>query len=443
MTGLQNGMVMQRNAQGECAMILAGGDLPQAVFYAGAATGSARLEPLADGTVQLTGIPVGGPYAVMADDRVFTDIYVGDVWLLAGQSNMEGVGWLTEKDRAFPGRESVRAFCMDDVWRPARHPMHKPWTALDKVHTAVLGFTQPNPPYRGVGPGLAFGQRMEAITGVPQGLICCAHGGTSMKQWDPALKEQGGDKSLYGAMLRRFRATGCHVRGLFWYQGCSDAMQRAGDMFTARTAAFIRECRKDFGEELPVVQVQLARVVNVSKAVQDPLWSDIREQQRRLSESIPHLHTVSTIGKTLDEAIHISAAAQQELGDEAAEAMANLLYGDESGFLPPPTFTGWKLHDDGISGAAVVEALYTNLHGGLAAPGRAAGFALSCSDAAPYDTPIVRVDLNGGRALIHCARRPEELRGWKLWYGYGTDPFCNITDEAGRDLPAMGPVPLE
>ena len=192
-----------------------------------------------------------------------------------------------------------------------------------------------------------------------------------------------------------------------------------------------------------MVQVQLARVVNVSKAVQDPLWSDIREQQRRLSESIPHLHTVSTIGKTLDEAIHISAAAQQELGDEAAEAMANLLYGDESGFLPPPTFTGWKLHDDGISGAAVVEALYTNLHGGLAAPGRAAGFALSCSDAAPYDTPIVRVDLNGGRALIHCARRPEELRGWKLWYGYGTDPFCNITDEAGRDLPAMGPVPLE
>ena len=443
MTGLKNGMVMQRNAQNVCEVLLRGDALPRSVSYTGAAAGEAQLKPLADGAMRLTGIPVGGPYTVTADGELFHDVYVGDVWLLAGQSNMEGVGWLTEQDRAFTGRDSVRAFCMDDEWRVARHPMHRPWLAVVKVHTEVLGFKQPNPPYRGVGPGLSFALRMEAYTGVPQGLICCAHGGTAMRQWDPALKGQGGDKSLYGAMLRRFQVCGSHVRGLFWYQGCSDAMQRAGDVFTERTAAFFAECRQDFGAELPIVQVQLARVVNVNRAVQDPLWSDIREQQRRLGERVERLHTVAAVDKPLDEAIHISSAAQQKLGEEAAEAMMNLLNGGTDGCLPPPAFSGVRIREDGISGAAVIEVHYTNLHGGLTAPGRAAGFALSQGDAPPCDTPIVEIVPAGDTACIRCARRPEELRGWKLWYGYGTDTYGNLTDEAGRGVPAMGPIVLE
>lgn len=102
-----------------------------------------------------------------------------------------------------------------------------------------------------------------------------------------------------------------------------------------------------------------------------------------------------------------------------------------------------RIREDGISGAAVIEVRYTNLHGGLTAPGRAAGFALSQGDAPPCDTPIVEIVPAGDTACIRCARRPEELRGWRLWYGYGTDTYGNLTDEAGRGVPAMGPIVLE
>ena len=49
---------------------------------------------------RLTGIPVGGPYTLTISDKNgevdFDNIYVGDVWILAGQSNMEGAGLMTD-----------------------------------------------------------------------------------------------------------------------------------------------------------------------------------------------------------------------------------------------------------------------------------------------------------------------------------------------------------
>ncbi len=47
----------------------------------------------------LTGICTGGPYTltltVGEQTFVFTEIYVGDVWILGGQSNMDGCGFYT------------------------------------------------------------------------------------------------------------------------------------------------------------------------------------------------------------------------------------------------------------------------------------------------------------------------------------------------------------
>ena len=42
MTGLKNGMVMQRNAQNVCEVLLRGDALPRSVSYTGAAAGEAQ-----------------------------------------------------------------------------------------------------------------------------------------------------------------------------------------------------------------------------------------------------------------------------------------------------------------------------------------------------------------------------------------------------------------
>src|SRR6185369_15380200 len=69
------------------------------------------------GTVE--GVPAVGPYRVdarlagaAASDRV-TGVLVGDVWLLAGQSNMEGRGYLVE---ALPPDPRIHSFDMRDHW---------------------------------------------------------------------------------------------------------------------------------------------------------------------------------------------------------------------------------------------------------------------------------------------------------------------------------------
>ena len=53
------------------------------------------------------------------------------------------------------------------------------------------------------------------------------------------------------------------------------------------------------------------------------------------------------------------------------------------------------------------------------------------------------MEVAGNEVLLYCDRLPEEVRGGRLYYGKGANPYCNITDERGRDLPAMGPIVLD
>src|SRR6202023_1447306 len=111
-------------------------------------------------------------------------------------------------------------------------PVHWPLNA-ERVPERLTG--QPLENYvinrkKGSGLGLPFAVEMVARTGIPVGLVPCAHGGTSMDQWSPALKDREGD-SLYGSMYRRFVAVGGRVRGVLWYQGESDASAKAAPEF--------------------------------------------------------------------------------------------------------------------------------------------------------------------------------------------------------------------
>ena len=83
----------------------------------------------------LKGIPVGGPYEVClaagSENLRLKAVYVGDVWLLGGQSNMEGCGRMDVPD---PADLRVRAFSMDREWRVAQEPLHVLASSPDPVH---------------------------------------------------------------------------------------------------------------------------------------------------------------------------------------------------------------------------------------------------------------------------------------------------------------------
>ncbi len=86
----------------------------------GATFASAHVSPqprFEDG--KLVGVPTGGPYSILTQGASFPfasqteNLFVGDLWILAGQSNMEGYGDLI--DVAEPN-DQVRLLGMDGKW---------------------------------------------------------------------------------------------------------------------------------------------------------------------------------------------------------------------------------------------------------------------------------------------------------------------------------------
>ncbi len=439
MIGIKSGMVMQRNANDVCEIHVSGVQEITSATYAGQENGNITVTREQDGFL-LTDIPVGGPYTVTVNNELFSDIYVGDCWVLAGQSNMEGVGWLTAEDRQFPGDPEIRAFGMDDIWVVARHRLHRAWLAVDRVHTEVLKAEPgPQPERRGVGPGLAFAQEMKRVTGVPQGLLCCAHGGTTLEQWNPKLLNEGTSKSIFAAALRRFRANGSHIKGIFWYQGCSEAMARQSAVFFERTIELFEAFRSFMGF-VPIVQVQIGNTALPNYAVFEEDWMKIRAAQLAMTDTVELLDTVSAVGSDNDDLIHLTSQAQAQLGRTAAESMCALLF--ENGFLKTPTIKKIHFYPEWLDQFYTIEAEYENIYGDLRSSGSPIGF--SCSMAPDHIThaAICHVELQGNQVLLRTYA-PHSPKGWFVFYGFGCNPYCNITDGHFRRLPAIGPIKIE
>jgi len=315
--------------------------------------------------------------------------------------------------------------------------VHNMWECVDQVHCDLNGGGRPGKPDDGWGvcPGPAFGNEMRRLTGIPQGMIACGHGGTSMTQWDPKRKNEGG-KSLYGAMVRRLVKNGGRVAGLVWYQGCSDANADAAPLYTARMKEFVTALRRDCGDKtLPVAIVQIARVIGwgMENAAH---WNSIQDQERLLPGVIKNLTTVPAIDLSLDDSIHISGSGQYILGARLAQAMEVVRTGRKAG-LPPIALKKVTIETVRGLGVAVVE--FENVVGKLRSGDQPSGFSIVNSNGSANHFDI---QLDGACARVRSGLAPEALGEAALHYGYSTNPYCNITDEAGRSVPVFGPVQM-
>ncbi|MDT8390269.1 MAG: sialate O-acetylesterase [Lentisphaeria bacterium] len=405
----------------------------------------------------LSAIPTGGPYRVewrlghstdTAEGVSVADIFVGDVWILAGQSNMEGVGNLKDAPEPHP---LVRAFYMRDEWGLAQEKLHFLAEAVDVIHNGYgNGSARPSDEsidgirknqVKGCGPGLPFALAMQCRTGIPQGLIACAHGGTSMAQWSPTLRDRGG-ASLYGAMMRRYEKLGQPVAGVLWYQGESDANAECAAVYTEKMVELIEATRNDMNlPGLPWLIVQLGCHI----ASGGTYWNSVQDQQRRLPESIERLDAVPAIDLSLDDGIHISGRDQQALGRRLARAADRLVHGNQAA-LPAIALEKVDIihmpdtRADNPSKAVTIT--YKNVAGALVSQGRPSGFALVNADG--EEVPgIFKTVLAGDRVTLHTDFSGFQLSRLGVSYGYGRYPYCNITDSEGMSLPVMRAVMID
>ncbi len=395
------------------------------------------------------GVPLGGPYefrlslvrageAVLEKTKV-TNVLVGDVWMLAGQSNMEGIGDLRH---ALPPNDMVRVFRMDGRWDVAKDPLHELHKAKAEVHH-IIGAVWSTNPLKGAGLGVSFGQEMLRLTGVPQGLIASAHGATSMTQWDPKDKKEG-SRSLYGAMLERLRENGGRVAGLVWHQGCSDAFEHdAVPLYTLRMVEFGKAVRRDFHDaRLPVVIGQIGRFTIALSDQESADWNSIQEQQRLLPSRIRRLLVVPAIDLELDDQIHLGGRDHVRLGKRFAGAMARLVMG-RSRPRPPIELASLEvMPSDGKSSETIdLVVKFSNVVGSLRSEGRPNGFTLV--ENGRDILSIYRVELTRSKVVLRTTLPDYQVQRDKmLCYGFGVNPYCNIVDEADRALPAFGPIPI-
>jgi len=389
----------------------------------------------------LSGVPTGGPYTVRialqnpAGEKVselaFSNVLVGDLWLLAGQSNMQGVGDMVDVEAP---SDRVNVFRMRREWDNAKEPIHRLYESPDSVH--LMGQPQLSKEeadvraakeVKGAGLGLPFAKQMVARTGVPLGLVAVAHGGTSMSQWDPNLRDKG-EASLYGSLLLSLKAVGGKVAGVLWYQGESDA----GDMetanaFPAKFTALIQAIRQDVGNpNLPFYYVQISRFVVDHPAPQ--AWNAVQEHQRLAEKTIPNTGVVSAIDLALDDLIHIGTPGLKTLGIR----LANLAVGQVK---RGPRLSRVEKQPAGL------RVVYEEVNDRLLPEKRLSGF--SIRDASDVNLPLIyKQEVDPARpntVLLHLSK--EAPKGSQLYYGYGTDPFCNLRDSENMAALAFGPAP--
>lgn len=225
------------------------------------------------------------PYSLQVryDSKIVTElakVYVGDVFVAAGQSNMElnyaqyyegnnnaynfGKGLVKKTDLPKPlVDKNVKFVIADHDVKNTDFPLANvnlnagAWLNADSTNSLHLSYLTQQ-----------FALQLRAKhPNVPVGIIQTAWGGTPIRR-----HVRGGDiYTNHIAPLKDF-----HVAGVLWYQGCDDAMNFAtATEYESQMTALINQYRSVFGrKDLPFLYVQLARWPNYQYT------QNVREAQR-------------------------------------------------------------------------------------------------------------------------------------------------------------------
>lgn len=235
-------------------------------------------------------------------DRTLTTlnkVYVGDVFVAAGQSNMElnckqyYEPFSADKDLAgslhgtFTHKDlpetiddaNVHFIVARNESKTSQFPVvqenQTSWTDATKTNSQRLSYL-----------AQFFARELrESSPNVPIGIIQTAWGGTLINR-----HIKGGD--IYASHIATLQ--GYHVAGVLWYQGCNDAITNADALaYESQLTALINQYRKVFDDkELPFLYVQLARWPGHQ-------YTQIVRQAQLSALDNPNLNNTDNVGMTV------------------------------------------------------------------------------------------------------------------------------------------------
>lgn len=329
--------------------------------------------------LSLSNLKEGGPYILKVnttkESLQLQQIYVGEVWIAGGQSNM---GWTLEKSEngkehiAKADNPNIRFLLVPNK----NYEEHRPSGDMN-WRTATSEYVAPMS-----GVAYFFAKELQEKLGVPIGIICCYKGGTAAEVWmsrDSLLSQpthapivenyetynsqrgqekynelykdyesklrqykdsvkQGHKKAtrpqepmgerhykrpygLYNTMLKRIMPY--TAKGVIWYQGEANAPR--AEQYQTLFPTLIQEWRSDFlNPQLPFLFVQLANYAHPAYG-ERPMWAELREAQLKTWQTVDN--TAMVVSMDVGEKYDIHPIYKEPVGKRLSLAALNRVYG--------------------------------------------------------------------------------------------------------------------
>ncbi len=290
-----------------------------------------------DWFVELDPMSYGGPYtltvAFEAETVVLEDIYVGEVYLFAGQSNMEWKlkGTVTPEEM-LQSNDKLRLFCAPRMGTEAEKERFDPasgWVIAEKENIGDWSAI-----------GYLTGNEISKAKDIAVGVVCAYQGASVIESWVPAGTfqkygidipiEQKSDTHRYSDESFWWNKDGAlydfalkwvipfSLTGVVWYQGESDAIEAESKVYSQELAIMIDLWRKDFRrEDLPFCIVQIADFDGRN----DEHWRRLQQEQWDIQNMRPFVKTV--ISKDVCETTMIHPVTKHLLTHRIAQVLLN------------------------------------------------------------------------------------------------------------------------
>jgi sialate O-acetylesterase len=426
---------------------------------------SRELKVLADGAARLT----------------VADVLVGEVWVCAGQSNMEfrcdqEATWASEsataalphvrlRNMAYAGQGIfASAYSAAIVARqtPTAFYNASTWAACDATSAA---------PFSAV--GYFFGKEMRNALDVPVGIVNMSVGGSPAEAWmrraiipaalttpgwtsnntnlEPwcngrALVQLGsligsapGDDMGPGHSFKPAflwdagpaRLAPFAIRGVLWYQGESNALSHIGeagvtnpkwrvDQHETLFPLLVNDWRKQWGQgNFPFLVCQLSSISTAS--YQSDFWPEFRDYQRRATALLPAMGLAVT--SDIGNSSNVHPTNKHDVGKRLANWARRYVHGDTTVLACPLPIAATRVGGNvTVSFSDAGTALATS---NAAAP---ATFELAGADDVFY---AATATISGANVIVTSASVPAPAKVRYAWLPYSTG---NLTNSAG--LPA-------
>ncbi|MBO5952607.1 MAG: hypothetical protein J6Q53_00550 [Oscillospiraceae bacterium] len=313
--------------------------------------------------LELPAFDYGGPYEMTVDldgdTKTLKNIYFGDVYLLAGQSNIEFKLWSSSTPKTYyKDNESLRLFTVDRLEDEGEHILTDAgWKSIDKAgnlsdlagehYRSREGWivAEKDSVCFWSALGYLIGDELLKRSDKKIGLIACYQGASVIQSWLPEhyLDETAffvplelrcnnakfpdyscfnDDGKLYNGMLKTVLPFA--LKAVVWYQGEShtngdDSKQ---EVYAGILELLINKWRSDFMDEsLPFIIVKI-HDYEVSLNKKGNGWRNIQAAQEAVAQAVPNTYLVKSADVCETDEIHPST--KLPLAIRIADVLQNL-----------------------------------------------------------------------------------------------------------------------